>query len=625
MMARKKPATPANNDEVVEAAAAAIGRFLTGAPMDGVRRTDATWTHRGTRSTRPDGRAANRWDHLSRWEKIGVRQSFVAAAAGTVYGYINDATATTTGLETSGLAAGSAAAAYVGWRTMDGAITWRHRRDWIWPLHLVLQQALNLPEGTKPSSYISISANFTEITGEAVRITVPAHWSGDNPGKAAVQSAITTKLALQDIKFSWKLDGRDHFVTVTQSPRPPSKVLFADPAVQQLIMRSPESAPLIGLSHRGTVVSVDLDAESPHVLVSAGTGGGKSVILRCIFAQLLHNGAIGVVLDRKRHSHKWVRGVPGVEYCRDIEDIHETLIALGAEGERRNRIVDDWEEEGDAPVGPRMAILLEEVNATIGKLKRYWTSIRDPKTDPKESPAIDALAEILFMGRAVKMHVLAVGQSMTANSMGGPEMRENFATRILARYTRNAWNMLVPEVQPAPKATRHIGRAQVVLGGSAHETQVCFFTDAEAREWAMAGRTVTTSQGHSTPTSLAKDAVTVTAPEDQAPEETTSVYIPQQADGVRLDSFVQDMEAAWAGPAGSDQAEKPISLSQAIKDGILTVSISVARQNANGKRDGEFPPSVGIEAKTNAKLYYPSALAKWERNRPKSKQAEASE
>ncbi|ALO98774.1 hypothetical protein SHL15_7787 [Streptomyces hygroscopicus subsp. limoneus] len=32
------------------------------------------------------------------------------------------------------------------------------------------------------------------------------------------------------------------------------------------------------------------------------------------------------------------------------------------------------------------------------------------------------------------------------------------------------------------------GRAQVVLGGSARETQVRFFTETEAREWATTGK-----------------------------------------------------------------------------------------------------------------------------------------
>lgn len=82
------------------------------------------------------------------------------------------------------------------------------------------------------------------------------------------------------------------------------------------------------LSSVTRVVSVDLDADSPHVLISAGTGGGKSTILRTICCQFIHNGALAFVLDFKRISHTGARGVPGVSYCRDIAEIHDALVHL---------------------------------------------------------------------------------------------------------------------------------------------------------------------------------------------------------------------------------------------------------------------------------------------------------
>nr|WP_173309157.1 pRL2-11 [Streptomyces sp. 44414] len=484
MMARNSNQQSDDNRAIEEALVAlprTAWRFLSGSPMDGKPRTDATWTHRGTRTEREDGRQAHRWDYLARLERAGFRWAGSAAVGGTGYAYSQDPTMTLEVLQAGGFTTGSAATAWVGYRLMDGAVTWRHQRDWVWPLHVALREKLGYPEGTKPSRYIHVPVNYDEITGDAIRIDLPADFAGEDSVKSLVKTVVTNKLALQDVTFSWQIEGKSHHVVVKQSPRPPSKVLFSDPEVKKIVEGMPESAPLIGLSHRGRAISVDLDAESPHVLVSAGTGGGKSVILRAIFAQLLKNGAEGAVLDRKRHSHKWVRGLSGVAYHREIEDIHDALVALGEEGERRNRIVDAWEgDEGEAPVGPRMAILLEEANATIGKLKRYWASVRKTKADddgpadPKESPAIDALGEILFMGRAVKMHVLMVAQSATANALGGPEMRENFATRILARYTRNAWNMLVPGgPSPRPSRPRHTAAPRSSWGASPTRPRWC--------------------------------------------------------------------------------------------------------------------------------------------------------
>ncbi|MFF9572928.1 hypothetical protein [Streptomyces sp. NPDC014685] len=166
------------------------------------------------------------------------------------------------------------------------------------------------------------------------------------------------------------------------------------------------------------------------------------------------------------------------------------------EGRRRTRVADKLGIDTDPKaIGPRLLILLEEVNTTMKQLARYWEKIRESGA-PKVSPAVDALNEILYMGRQLRMHVLLVAQSTTGRALGGPEVRrsegpkvrEQFATRVLARYSLNAWRTLAPEVHPAPKSTKHHGRAQVVIGGSARETQVLFFAEAEARQWASTGK-----------------------------------------------------------------------------------------------------------------------------------------
>ncbi|MFI7020945.1 helicase HerA domain-containing protein [Streptomyces sp. NPDC050164] len=76
--------------------------------------------------------------------------------------------------------------------------------------------------------------------------------------------------------------------------------------------KAPESAPLLGIGTGGKTVAVDLNVESPHILVNASTGGGKSVTLRCITCQMLHHGSQAFILDYKRISHPWARGIPGV-------------------------------------------------------------------------------------------------------------------------------------------------------------------------------------------------------------------------------------------------------------------------------------------------------------------------
>ncbi|MFF4963249.1 helicase HerA domain-containing protein [Streptomyces sp. NPDC001222] len=563
-------------------------RFVSGHHLDGIHRSDAGWFSRGTYPLQ--GARAGRWSLLSRAERAGIRLGSAGAAAGFLWTLQAAPEVAAQGLQAAA-AGGSVALGYNGLEVVRRAI---HHREWIRPLHVALEGPLGLPEGTLPTAYIHIPRDYPERT-EVGRIDLPPAFVGVDGGQSTIRSIVRTKLGLSDATVTFKLEGRRPHLEIRQTPRPPAKVMFAEDSVRELVTAAAESAPLIGVGPQGIRVSVDLDAESPHILVSASTGGGKSVITRTMAAQMLHNGSQLVVLDFKRHSHKWARGLPNVAYCRDIEDIHDALVALGREGHRRNIVVDDWEGEDEPDVGPRLALILEEANATVAKLKRYWSATRE-KADPKESPAIDALREILFMGRAVRMHVFLVAQSATAAALGGPEVRECFATRILARYTRNAWMMLVPEVQPIPRSTRHVGRAQVVLGGVAHETQVTFFTDSEAREWATAGMVAPAPD-------LGGLGVTSRAP---AGPPTSENGAPVSRDVTPTLTLVKGEAALPPRPSVAPEVPR-YTLAAAAREGIVPLSADALRQAK--RRDPEFP--AGVDGKWTAE-----ELQKWHRNRP---------
>src|SRR3546814_1454691 len=64
-------------------------------------------------------------------------------------------------------------------------------------------------------------------------------------------------------------------------------------------------------------VGVDLDGESPHILVNAPTNKGKSTVGRSLGVQSLSQGDLVVVLDRKMHSHQWARDLAPVVHYAD--------------------------------------------------------------------------------------------------------------------------------------------------------------------------------------------------------------------------------------------------------------------------------------------------------------------
>jgi hypothetical protein len=73
--------------------------------------------------------------------------------------------------------------------------------------------------------------------------------------------------------------------------------------------------------------------------------------------------------------------------------------------------------------------------------------------------------------------------------MGGSASRDNFAAKILVRYSANVWRMLVGTT-PIPRAPKHAGRGHVVIGDEDRVVQLVNMSADEAREFAFAGNPV---------------------------------------------------------------------------------------------------------------------------------------
>ncbi|WJY43178.1 FtsK/SpoIIIE domain-containing protein (plasmid) [Streptomyces sp. P9-2B-2] len=268
--------------------------------------------------------------------------------------------------------------------------------------------------------------------------------------------------------------------TTTPTTNLPELLRLTDPGIRAQLEALPASQVLIGLTTDGQPVCVDLDNESPHVLVCSARGGGTTTILRTLAAQLLHHGAHALVLDLKQISHQWASDLPTVTYRTDIADIHDALVGLRAELQHR---IDRIDQHGGADDLPRLTVVFEAADHTLRKLARYWATVRE-KGDPKTSPAVDALHELLFAGRQARMYVFFDGHA--ANTTLGREGREQFSTVVLGRVTTRTWDQLAPQVDTTPKSNTHPGRVHVVQGFTVHPTQVLLMTDAEAAAWVTA-------------------------------------------------------------------------------------------------------------------------------------------
>jgi hypothetical protein len=259
------------------------------------------------------------------------------------------------------------------------------------------------------------------------------------------------------------------------SPRSEFPSIYDYEAARATMWQLPEHEILLGVDGEGSPITFDLHQDSPHALISAASGAGKSVTARSIATQALIKGYSVVILDAKRHSHRWAKNLPGVHYASSMPEIGNALVSVAAEMHRRNEVVEEWPGSVEtAPVGSRVLVIFEEMNATMDALADLDKQL--PRGGYGTSAAF---GDIMFLGRAARIHMLAIAQYADRNTLK-TAWRENFGVRILIQHSWEAWNMLVPRAGRsggAPAAPTAKGRGYVVVKGRAVESQLMFLPE----------------------------------------------------------------------------------------------------------------------------------------------------
>lgn len=480
--------------------------------------------------------------------------------------------------------------------------------------------ALELSEMAKAKDYI-VLPDSVDRDDSVVTIKLPRAWQGHPEQKKFLDHAVTTRLP-GEWEPAYALSGQHHTAKYSRVARPPKKVTFKKWS-NVVLTESSVTSPVFGIGPRSKCVASDFNADSPHVLISMGSGAGKSVTVKAVVLPLLVEGAQVYIADPKWNSHKWAMGLPNVHIASTVDEIHDMLIWLAEDAEERQREI----AFNDNISHVRRVVILEEMNLLGRKLRKYWKQIKT-KEDPKDSPAFDAMADLSAAGRSASYHLIAIAQMLTAHTMGpeGNTARENFATRILGRYSANNWKMLVPEVKPMPSASRTPGRVQVVMGGKATETQVVYYTDDEARRVALSGvvskcpvppMTVEAipgmTGGESRPVPNARDTA--------APHEGGTPDWIREIDA-GPNGRVRDEAESVPGPfvmgAGEDEYQerprKPMGPKDAHEAGLFgAASLDTARKALNRAVErGEIAPVEEVQKGTRTeKKFDPVELADW--------------
>lgn len=663
-----------------------LGRFVAGLPLDGQRRTNAEWFASATKrlelfqDTRPSA-----WHYKPYALRALIRWAVTAWILALVTGF------TLSSWVLLGVAVGAVVVwALIRWRTQVGKASvwaWEHRphvparlalgagrrgagdalaleaapgsqlvpadegqadedmpadedvasavhpdrdlikeiRDPVWDGARI---ALELSERAKADKYV-ILPESVDTDDAVLTIKLPRPWQGHEEQKKLLDHAVMSRLpGAWESKFS--LMGEVHTAKYNRVARPPSMVKYRH-AKKLIEAESSATSPVFGVGPRDVPVASDFKSEAPHVLLSMGSNAGKSSAIKAIVVPLLMEGAQLYIIDPKFNSHLWAKGLPNVHIASRQADMFDAIVWLGEETEERQmQIADDPNYQP-----PLRVVVLEEMNLLGRKIRRHWRQTMPKGAKASENPAFEAMADLSAAGRSASCHLVAVAQMLTTHTMGpeGNTTRENFSTRILGRYTRNSWKMLVPEVSPMPASSMTRGRVQVVSGGSATETQIIYYTDDEARAAALSGLVAqcpvppvsvdaipSPTREESRPVSAGRDTRDTPAAPYAGGTPDWIVEIDQGPHGrVKNDGETPENPPQPFVMGPSDEEEPPVSFrpvgpKEAHEEGIFgSASLDSARKALNRAVDrGEIKPVEEIQKGSRIERKYdPVELADW--------------
>ena len=518
-----------------------VYRFVLGRPMDNIIRTNATFFSPATAGY------PSRWLSLPGWKRLSARLAGVYALlllAAMLVGWGVRAGAEALGMRFPAWAAGlhparvliahtlvlmitlvpviiyrlvraygiSVPVPVVGIRrsalpgrrlprvrvTWEGWITWEVEGRKAWdrrytrPLALAVDTVLGTNHHPRRAGrWITVPRSYRE-SGHPVVIQLPAGFTGADRGTAdRLTRTVAARLGIKDPVATWQLEGDAPRVLFATPVTPPRLVQWAD--VERYYAASEEYRPFLGMTGKDTALYAEMVSDSPHIGLSAGSGAGKSELVKTIIMQALRWGWGVVILDWKEVSQEWAQDLPGVRIVREVPDIHDWLVTLGEDLDDRKRA---YRKDRTLPGRAKVLVVYEEMNATSELLGAYWADLRateeDPdvkKTMPMKSPALRAQNALVFGGRQFGIHCLFMAQRFSNRvTQGNTDIRENFQIKLLARYSPATVKMLAPDIKPFPRKPAQLGGWVAVMGQDAVVFQAPLISDEEARNYAVGGQ-----------------------------------------------------------------------------------------------------------------------------------------
>lgn len=456
-------------------------RFFTARPLDGHMRTNATFRFPGTKALTKSGHTAS-YNYWPGWKRglLITRLPAFGLLPYAVVGGVNEAVVDVGPwwMQWQGPAlAWTPLLGYAGYSTTQYFINRQHTRHVIDPIEAA---AVNIVRSRDISLTLPRSLVKSEHSTETGFLRLPMSWSGSEGDRENLSDMLQEKLQ-SPVLLSFDMAGRSPGAKISIPKQPPSRLRWED-----FILQENSVSPYLGETAHGSIFW-DLGDDSPHLGIVGGSGSGKSELMAWIVAQFMRGGSATVVMDPKGTSHAWLLRMPEVLYVTAGAMLHDTVMWLDTEMDRRAAANRESVMRGGSDLEfPRIVVVLEERNSLQDKLRDHWLEIKQPG-QPALSPAIRALDRLSSMGRTLWITVLLAAQATAQQDIG---KKNNYGSWAIAgRMATNHYKNI--GVTPKPAISAKPGRFAYVVAGKPTVFQAAF-PDLKAHtdrlmEWARGG------------------------------------------------------------------------------------------------------------------------------------------
>ena len=290
-------------------------------------------------------------------------------------------------------------------------------------------------------------------------------------------SHILIKALITGDEFSKRMKSLDEVLAGVLELELEEKIIRPSYVEYHFFYKKPDRLVLQSHSYKQEIDSLDIDLgygvnynpiKCPHILVSGGTGSGKSVFISFLILELLKRQSTVYIADPKNSDLGSLSHYFGNKYVATTPNNIARIVRIVVEEmQERYQVMRDnfqygsnFSEHGFKPI----CLIIDEMGA-------FQASGTDKKSKEVIVEVMDGIKQIILLGRQAGVFILISAQQMRAETLN-TDLRDNLGLRIaLGANSSEGYRMVFDSATPDKlKPIEVKGAGYLYMQGSGKET-----------------------------------------------------------------------------------------------------------------------------------------------------------